>query len=97
MTPVLEKDIEAKACRKARERGWLAYKFTSPARRAVPDRLFIKNGQAVFIEFKRPGGRLTTLQAQELARLREAGMPAHVCFSVDEALALLDAHDADPS
>jgi len=38
---VLEKQIEHTVCEYARARDVLAYKFTSPNRMAVPDRLFI--------------------------------------------------------
>ena len=86
---MLEKDIEAKVRAKALEAGWLCYKFTSPSRRSVPDRLFIRDGRFVFIEFKRPGGKLTSGQAREIERLRKAGAEVYVCYSVEEALNVL--------
>ena len=49
---MLEKQIEAKVCDYAKERGLLVYKFTSPNRMAVPDRMFIRpDGKVFFIEF----------------------------------------------
>ena len=84
-----EAQIEAAACQWAKEQGWLAYKFTSPARRSVPDRLFIKDGRVVFIEFKRPGGKLTEGQEREIDRLRKAGVEVCVCYSVQEAKEVL--------
>lgn len=86
---MLEKDIERKAVQAARERGWLCYKFASPAHRGVPDRIFIKDGRVVFVEFKTPKGRLIKLQERELARLRDAGCEACVARSVEEVLAVL--------
>ena len=83
---VLEKDIERTVCRVAREEGWYVRKFTSPAHRSVPDRLFIKRGRVVFIEFKRPGGKTTPGQDREIERLRAAGVAVYVCDSVHEAL-----------
>ena len=82
---MLEKVIEAKVRAKAMAAGWMVYKFTSPSRRSVPDRLFIRDGRYVFIEFKRPGGTLTAGQAREIKRLRHAGAEVHVCYSVEEA------------
>ena len=79
-----EAQIEAAACRWAIDNGWLSYKFTSPARRSVPDRMFIKEGRVVYVEFKRPGGRLTEGQEREIKKLREAGAEVHVCFSVQD-------------
>ncbi len=88
---MLEKDIEAKARKLAIADGWECYKFSSPGRRSVPDRLFIKGGRVVFIEFKRPGGRLTSGQEREIARLRAKGAEVHVCYSVEEAMDALHA------
>jgi hypothetical protein len=82
---MLEKDIEAKVRAKAIAAGWLVYKFTSPSRRSVPDRLFIRGGRVAFVEFKRPGGTLTAGQAREIDRLRHAGAEVYVCYSVEEA------------
>lgn len=82
---MLEKDIEARARAWAISEGWLVYKFVSPATRSVPDRVFIRDGRVVFIEFKRPGGALTPGQTREIARMRRAGAEVHVCYSVEEA------------
>ena len=60
MNKPLEKDIEARVCEYARSKGVLAYKFTSPSRAAVPDRLFIApDGRVWFCEFKREGQKAT--------------------------------------
>jgi len=83
---MLEKDIEAKVRAQAIAAGWLVYKFTSPSRRSVPDRLFIRGGRVAFVEFKRPGGTLTSGQAREIERLRQkGGVEVYVCYSVEEA------------
>lgn len=87
--PVLEKDIERAACEWARSQGWLVYKFTSPNRRSVPDRLFLRDGKVVFIEFKRPGGKLTPMQEREIRKLQQAGVAAEVAFSLEDAQAWL--------
>ena len=88
---MLEADIEKKACHAAKAAGWLAYKFSSPGKRSVPDRLFCKNGMAVFIEFKRPGGYLTPKQQFEIDKLQKAGFTATCCWSVNEAMSVLQA------
>lgn len=74
-----EKDIEKAVCDYAKSKGLLVYKFTSPAHRSVPDRLFVlPGGRVFFIEFKAPGGKLTTGQQRELARLWQRGAQAYV-------------------
>lgn len=67
---MLEKQIEASVCSYAKNKGILVYKFTSPARAAVPDRLFIlPNGRCFFIEFKREGQKPTPAQEREHRKL----------------------------
>lgn len=88
---MLEKNIEAKVCGYARERGLLAYKFTSPAHAAVPDRLFIlPGGRMFFCEFKRGGQKPTPAQEREHKRLRAYGVPVFVIDNVDAGLRMVD-------
>lgn len=61
---MLEKEIEKKVVKYAIDKNFLAYKFTSPSNRSVPDRLFISpTGKIFFIEFKRKNKLPTKLQA----------------------------------
>lgn len=82
---IRERDIEKKACELAKAAGWLAYKFVSPAQRGVPDRIFIKGGRIVFIEFKALGAKPTKLQWRMIERLRAQGCEVFVCDSVEGA------------
>ena len=53
MKKMLEKQIEGRVGTYAKEQGFLVYKFTSPQRSAVPDRLYINpRGFMFFVEFK---------------------------------------------
>ena len=88
---MLEKDIESKVCEYARSKGVLAYKFTSPARAAVPDRLFIApNGGMWFCEFKREGQKPTDAQAREHTRLRQQKVNVFVIDNVDAGKLMVD-------
>lgn len=88
---MLEKQIEAKVCNYAKSKNWLVYKFTSPARAAVPDRLFISPaGKCVFIEFKREGEKPTPPQAREHARLRDQHVSVFVVDNVQDGKAIVD-------
>jgi hypothetical protein len=81
---VLERDIEGKAVSWAKKNGWLSFKFVSPAQRGVPDRIFMKSGRIVFIEFKRLGGKLSPLQAHTIKKMLDAGCEVHVCDSIED-------------
>lgn len=79
----LEKDIEKAVCKYAVSLGCMQYKFTSPAKRSVPDRVFITpNGVVFFIEFKRLGGRPTLSQYAEMAKLEAQTAPVFIADSV---------------
>lgn len=83
MANLLEKQIERSVCDYAKSIGFLVYKFTSPERAAVPDRMFITpKGKVFFIEFKREGAKVTPAQDREHERLRAQGVTVFVVDSV---------------
>ena len=57
-----ESEIEKKVSNYAKTQGWLSYKFVSPSNRGVPDRIYLKAGKCIFIEFKAPKKKPTKLQ-----------------------------------
>ncbi len=68
---LLEKDIEVELVRAVEKVGGIAYKFTSPQRANVPDRICVfPNGRAIWVEVKRPGEKPTSAQEREHARLK---------------------------
>lgn len=85
-----EKDIEKRVCDYAKTRGFLVYKFTSPARAAVPDRLLIYKGTTFFIEFKAEGKAPTPSQLREHSRLREHGIAVFVVDNVVDGKNIID-------
>ena len=73
-TDMLEKPIEAHLVKRVKERGGIAFKFVSPQRRSVPDRLCLMPlGRTVFVELKAPDKEPTEAQAREHQRLRDLG------------------------
>jgi hypothetical protein len=88
---MLEKLVESKVCAYAREKDILVYKFTSPARAAVPDRLLVlPGGRVCFIEFKRSGQKPTPAQEREHTRLRDQGVPVYVVDNVETGKILIN-------
>jgi hypothetical protein len=75
--------IESKCCQWAKAQGWLSYKFVSPSQSGVPDRLFIRNAQVVFVEFKATGEQLRPLQVRVIDKMRANGATVHVIDSVE--------------
>ena len=70
-----EKAIEQYLCRQIEKLGGEAYKFVSPNRRAVTDRICVlPNNIIVFVELKSEGLRPSDAQFRELQRLRTKGV-----------------------
>lgn len=85
-----ESAIEKAIGQYARENGWAVYKFTSPAHKGVPDRIFINpQGVACFLEIKAPGQEPEPLQYRELRKLTERGTPAGWADSLGGGAAFL--------
>lgn len=68
-----------------------AYKFSSPGRTGVPDRVVVRGvgspaGRVgvLWVEVKAPGGRLSPRQRLELAALEKHGQDVAVVWSVEE-------------
>lgn len=92
----LEKDIEKKVCDYAKSLGMLCYKFTSPSRRSVPDRLFLTpDGIAFFIEFKRKGQKPTASQQAEIEKIRSKGILVGVIDDVKSGKHLVEEMASD--
>ena len=88
---MLEKEIEKNVCDYAKEKGHLVYKFTSPNRASVPDRMFVADdGDIYFIEFKAPGKTLTPAQDREKNKLSGRGVSVFVVSDVTHGKSVID-------
>jgi len=79
-----ESTIENNVTRFAMSKGWLAYKFVSPGRAGVPDRIYLRNGHTVFIEFKAPGKKPSKLQQMQIKKIQHQGFEVHVIDNIAE-------------
>ena len=73
-----ERDVERYLIKECEKRGWLCWKFVSPGRRGVPDRIVIRPGSVAFVEVKRKGGRVSPLQVRRIEELTRLVIPARV-------------------
>lgn len=90
-----EKYIEQMLCRIIREMGGTAYKFVSPNRRGVPDRIcLLPGGEMFFVEVKSRGKKPSPLQEIEIEKLRKLGFSVYVLDSVGEISNLIAGHYA---
>ncbi len=91
-TYVREDTVENYLVGRVKELGGVAYKFTSPGRKGVPDRMCcFPEAQMFFVETKAPkGGLLGASQHREIRRLHTMGFHVYVATTkrrVDVVLA----------
>lgn len=84
-----EEQVELEVCNKAEMAGWLVRKVSWQGRRGAPDRVFIKDGRLVLIEFKRPGEEPVGQQLREFNRIKSAYSETYWVDNVVDALKIL--------
>ena len=88
--PLMERDIERYLVRRTIEHGGVAYKWVSPGRVGVADRIVLLPGGVVwFVELKTVKGRLSPWQKVFAAEMRRMGMNYIVIRSKGEVDELL--------
>ena len=93
---IKESDIEAYLVRRVKAVGGIAYKFTSPARRAVPDRMIcLPDVPVFFVECKSLGKKLTPAQEREKSKLRKLGKMVYMADSKESVDFILFAEKGD--
>lgn len=76
-----ESTVESHFVKRVRERGGIPYKFRSPQRRSVPDRIAVMpDGITLWCEIKAPDKEPRDDQLREHQRLRDRG---HVVLVLD--------------
>lgn len=86
---ILESRIEREATAYAIARGWWECKIIQASKNGIPDRLYIRDGVTLFVEYKRPGELPRPQQEKRMAELRAKGVHAVWVDSVERAKELL--------
>lgn len=84
-----EDQIETQVCHDAEKAGWIVRKVKWIGRISCMDRLFLKAGRIVLVEFKAPGEDPEPMQRREIKRFRDAGAEVHVVDSVKQGRKIL--------
>jgi hypothetical protein len=71
-----ESAIEKAVTAHAKKLGWVSLKLSGVHDRGKPDRMYLRQGIAVFVEYKAPGKKPTALQMKWLNDLSNAGFHA---------------------
>lgn len=84
-----ESTVEKAICAEATKIGWLSLKLLSGLHKGLPDRMFLKDGKVLFIEFKAPGKKPTKLQYHIHGKFSKAGHTVYVIDDIDKGKELL--------
>ena len=77
----LEKNVEAWLGKEIRKLGGLWFKFTSPGRTGVPDRIMMLWGGVYFVEMKTEKGSLSAIQKATIMQMIDVGgVSVHVVY-----------------
>lgn len=80
-----ESKIEKTARLLAEKRGWFQVKIEKASINGFPDRLFVKDGKTIYVEFKSATGQLRPEQVRVIGTLRKQGAEVYVVSSLEEA------------
>jgi len=88
---MIERDLEKQFVEHAESRGCLALKLRIDGQNGFPDRTVIcPNGSVFFVEFKRPGGKLSVVQEQWIEQLQKMSGLGVVVEDIATARRFLD-------
>lgn len=85
-----ERDVEGYLGQRVKEIGGLYLKLDSGSKKGIQDRLLLlPGGRVIFVELKRPGGRVSVLQKVRQKQIERLGFQTCVVWNkaaVDELL-----------
>lgn len=85
-----ESAVEKAVCYFARRNRCIVMKLAAPNQVGQPDRMLLKEGKALFIEFKAPGGRIAPLQLKWRKDLQMQGFTCEVIDSISQGIDLVE-------
>lgn len=82
---MIEQKIQSKKIKQLEEEGYYVIKLINTNKNGIPDLIAIpKNADVLFVEVKRPNGKLSKLQEFRLKELNEHGLKTEVYKGEEE-------------
>jgi hypothetical protein len=88
----LESNIEKDVSEYAKRNGCLVVKLNLIGQIGWPDRMYLRSGKLIFIEFKRPGSSPRRAQIEIHRRIEAHGFPVFVIDSIEEGREVVRVH-----
>lgn len=83
-----EIEIERPSCEFAESRGWFEIKIMKASKNGFPDRLYVRNGRTIYVEYKAPGEVPSRQQQKRIQELRDHGAEVFVIDNFEVARAV---------
>lgn len=81
---MLESEIKRRGAKLLESWGWMVVHLITTNTNGIPDSLCLRAGQAVFIEWKRPGQKPRELQQYRIRKLQEQGFKTFIVTSLKD-------------
>ena len=75
---MLEQQLQKKIINQLQKEGWLCVKLIRTSLNGIPDLLCLRNGVTMFVEVKRPNGKLSELQKVRIEQLKQKGFEVKI-------------------
>jgi len=79
-----EQEIQKKISDWLNKEGWFVNKLMACTISGTPDLIAHKDGKTMYVEVKKPGGRLSRIQQYRIAQLREEGITVYVTDNLNK-------------
>jgi Holliday junction resolvase len=80
---ISESKRQSKIINQLTKEGWLCVKLIKTNKNGIPDLMCLKEGITMFIEVKRPNGKLSELQKIRIKQLRDLGFDCKIWVDYD--------------
>jgi Holliday junction resolvase len=79
----LESKLQKKIINQLTKEGWLCIKLIKTTVNGIPDLICHRQGETMYIEVKRPTGKLSELQKVRINQLKEQGITVKIWTDYD--------------
>lgn len=83
LNEISEQKIQTKIINRLTKEGWLSIKLIKTSKNGIPDLMCLRNGVTMFIEVKKPNGRLSELQKIRIKQLQDLGFECKIWTDYD--------------
>lgn len=81
---ISESEVQTKIKKRLEKSGWLVIKLIQTTLNGIPDLLALRDNEAVFIEVKRPGGKVSPLQTYRIEQIKNKQFQVIIAYNTQD-------------